>query len=342
VPGIRPTLVLRQTGSGQTWSLTDGRMVVGRKDALAQAVLEPGELALPLDDRLVSRRHAIIRADDGEFTVTDAGSTDGTHLNEQEITGTIAIAAGDRLRFGDTVLIASVERPTPPIASAAAGEADADRTVFQAPLVSRRPPDAPKPQVPRPPESPSPQVPRPPDSPSPLGPRSPDSPTPMRSAAPQTHPRVGPVPITPAPVDPPTPMRAPRPVLPGSEPAMPPAAPSPPPAPPPPSQPVMAGAEAPPATGLTLSDVTRATSELSASVRRIEHDVSAIVDLFERAGGRPALLAFVAQARRLEANPSSTEELDNLIRWLPTACRMLETELLLLSLLSPQASNAPR
>jgi predicted component of type VI protein secretion system len=285
---------------------------------LAQAVLEPGEVPVPLEDHLVSRRHAIIRADGGQFTVTDAGSTDGTHLNETEITGPTAIADGDRLRFGDTVLVASLDRSAPPATILAAPEVDADRTVFQAPLVS-----------PRPPESPAPT--RPPDSPAPVG-----------SAPPQTQPRVGPVAVTPAPIGPPTPTRTPRPVTPVSEPAASPVLPSQPAAPPPlpPLPPVAAGREAP-AARINLSDVTCATSDLSASLRQLEREVSAIVDKFERAGGRPALLAFVAQARRVEANPASAEDIENLIRWLPTACRMLETELQLLNLLSPQASHAP-
>jgi hypothetical protein len=104
---------------------------------------------------------------------------------------------------------------------------------------------------------------------------------------------------------------------------------------------VAAGREAP-AARINLSDVTCATSDLSASLRQLEREVSAIVDKFERAGGRPALLAFVAQARRVEANPASAEDIENLIRWLPTACRMLETELQLLTLLCPHASHAPR
>jgi len=322
--------------------LTEGRIVLGRSDGLAQVILEPGDVPVPLDDRLVSRRHAIIRADGGQFTLMDAGSTDGTHLNEKDVIDTMPIADGDRLRLGDTMLVASVEgslalaagqapgdmtlHPGPnPVAVAPSVEArptplpvvsDADRTVFQAPIVTRRPPDAENRAPMRPPESPTPPSPAAPST------RAPFTPVPTTAATPAP---VVPAPVTPArTTSPVTPARTTSPVAPAHQPT--PAA--------PPSQP-----EAPAAR---LSDVARTASDLSALMRQLERDLSTPVDMVERAGGRTALLAFLAQARRVSADPSSAEDLESLIRWLPTACRMLEAELLLLNLLSPQASDAPR
>jgi len=77
-------------------------------------------------------------------------------------------------------------------------------------------------------------------------------------------------------------------------------------------------------------------------MRQLERELSTPIEMFERAGGRTALLAFLAQARRVTADTSGAEDLETLIRWLPSASRMLEAELLLLNLLSSQASDAPR
>src|SRR5579859_285154 len=114
----RPMLILRNATTGETWSLSAGRLVVGRKDAIAQAQLEPGDTPLALDDPLVSRRHAVILHDRGLFWVTDENSTDGTYVNEKKIQERTPIGEGDKLRFGDSVLIGAIEQPPSSVPSA--------------------------------------------------------------------------------------------------------------------------------------------------------------------------------------------------------------------------------
>lgn len=86
-------------------------------------VLEPPELAgrsfdlgeeitvgraagchITLDDTYVSQIHARVSARDGVVFVEDLGSTNGTYLNRQRVTGPVAATVGDRLQVGGTVL----------------------------------------------------------------------------------------------------------------------------------------------------------------------------------------------------------------------------------------------
>lgn len=54
-------------------------------------------------DPEVSRRHATIRSEGGAVAIEDLGSTNGTFVNGERITGTRVLAEGDEVRFGNTV-----------------------------------------------------------------------------------------------------------------------------------------------------------------------------------------------------------------------------------------------
>lgn len=56
-----------------------------------------------LPDPEVSRTHARFRAVDAQLGVEDAGSTNGTFVNEVRVSGIQVLVPGDRLRFGKTV-----------------------------------------------------------------------------------------------------------------------------------------------------------------------------------------------------------------------------------------------
>jgi pSer/pThr/pTyr-binding forkhead associated (FHA) protein len=76
------------------------------------------ECDVELNDPDVSRRHAVIRLVDAGLAVEDLGSTNGTFVNERRISGIVELAAGDRIRFGNTVW-----RLTPMTSSSAGGAA---------------------------------------------------------------------------------------------------------------------------------------------------------------------------------------------------------------------------
>lgn len=59
---------------------------------------------VPLDDAKVSRRHATVAVRDGTVLLADAGSTNGTWLNQRRLTEPRELCDGDRLRVGQVEL----------------------------------------------------------------------------------------------------------------------------------------------------------------------------------------------------------------------------------------------
>jgi pSer/pThr/pTyr-binding forkhead associated (FHA) protein len=57
-----------------------------------------------LDDTYASQLHARVYVRDGQLLVEDLGSTNGTWLNRQKVTGPLVIQRGDRLQVGNTVM----------------------------------------------------------------------------------------------------------------------------------------------------------------------------------------------------------------------------------------------
>jgi len=70
--------------------------------------------ALPITDRQVSRRHAELTPDRGTWYLRDLQSTNGTRLNGTPVRERVALAPGDRIECGATVLMFD----GPPIAGA--------------------------------------------------------------------------------------------------------------------------------------------------------------------------------------------------------------------------------
>lgn len=80
---------------GKRWPF-ERDIIIGRDERSAQA-------ALPTD-RAVSRRHAIVTANERDFTLADAGSSNGTIVGGQAIGGPVRLTAGDAFRVGTTML----------------------------------------------------------------------------------------------------------------------------------------------------------------------------------------------------------------------------------------------
>jgi hypothetical protein len=84
--------------------LVEEHPLKGREIALApgQTIGREGcEIVMP--DPEVSRRHALIRLLDADLAIEDLSSLNGTWINGERITGVRALAAGDSLRFGNTI-----------------------------------------------------------------------------------------------------------------------------------------------------------------------------------------------------------------------------------------------
>jgi pSer/pThr/pTyr-binding forkhead associated (FHA) protein len=58
----------------------------------------------------VSRQHAVIQRRNGQFFVTDLGSTNGTFVNEKRISGTVQLQDGDNIRYADVISVFNIVR----------------------------------------------------------------------------------------------------------------------------------------------------------------------------------------------------------------------------------------
>jgi FHA domain/Domain of unknown function (DUF4190) len=89
------TLVIHEgAGAGSEHPL-DGELILGREQASADLVIpDPG----------ISRRHARILPQNGGVILEDLGSSNGTYVNGERISGPVELGAGDAVQLGDTVL----------------------------------------------------------------------------------------------------------------------------------------------------------------------------------------------------------------------------------------------
>ena len=71
-------------------------------DLSGGATLGRGDVEIRLDDPFASSRHARITREGHVVVIEDLGSTNGTYLNAQPLTGPQPLHAGDRIRIGDS------------------------------------------------------------------------------------------------------------------------------------------------------------------------------------------------------------------------------------------------
>jgi hypothetical protein len=76
--------------SGIAYDLSDG------------ATLGRGDVEIKLEDPFASSRHARISRQGHAVVLEDLGSTNGTYLNDQPLTGPQPLHEGDRIRIGDS------------------------------------------------------------------------------------------------------------------------------------------------------------------------------------------------------------------------------------------------
>ena len=87
--------------TGSTYKLREGANHIGR---------EPGD-GLSVDDQYMSRKHAVIRVENGAMILYDLGSTGGTRMNGKEL-GARTISANSVIRVGETELrVIEVDNP---------------------------------------------------------------------------------------------------------------------------------------------------------------------------------------------------------------------------------------
>ncbi|MEA2199104.1 MAG: hypothetical protein QOJ25_3155 [Solirubrobacteraceae bacterium] len=71
-------------------------------DVRAGATLGRGDVEIRLEDPFASSRHARISCQGRVVVIEDLGSTNGTYLNDQPLTGPQPLHEGDVIRIGDS------------------------------------------------------------------------------------------------------------------------------------------------------------------------------------------------------------------------------------------------
>jgi hypothetical protein len=71
-------------------------------DLMEGATLGRGDVEIRLEDPFASGRHARITRQGHVLVIEDLGSTNGTYLNEEPLTGPQPLHDGDRIRIGDS------------------------------------------------------------------------------------------------------------------------------------------------------------------------------------------------------------------------------------------------
>ena len=93
--GVPTALVVTQGAlSGTTVRLGDQPVTLGRSQ----------DSTIVLDDDYVSSRHARFFPKDGHWLVEDMGSTNGTYLDRNKVTGPTPVKIGMPIRIGKTVV----------------------------------------------------------------------------------------------------------------------------------------------------------------------------------------------------------------------------------------------
>jgi signal transduction histidine kinase/pSer/pThr/pTyr-binding forkhead associated (FHA) protein len=87
-------LVLQGPDKGRRFELPDAPTHVGRESR-----------QLPLTDNTVSRRHCELLPENGDWIVRDLGSSNGTYVNGNRVTGQHALKLGDQIRVGRTLMV---------------------------------------------------------------------------------------------------------------------------------------------------------------------------------------------------------------------------------------------
>lgn len=93
VDGFEPRLLVERAAghdSGVAYDLMDG------------ATLGRGDVEIRLEDPFASSRHALISREGHVLVIEDLGSTNGTYLNEEPLSGPQPLYGGDRIRIGDS------------------------------------------------------------------------------------------------------------------------------------------------------------------------------------------------------------------------------------------------
>ena len=102
MPAIPKFIVLSEQLRGRMFELNQDEITIGRSD----------ERTICLKDPTVSTLHCKLARKDGKFTITDAGSTNGTKINGSPLAEEYELQNGDIVRIGAFELLYDTEDKT--------------------------------------------------------------------------------------------------------------------------------------------------------------------------------------------------------------------------------------
>jgi signal transduction histidine kinase len=86
--------VLQGPDKGRRFELPDAPVLIGRESR-----------QLPITDNTVSRRHAELLPDDGNWILKDMGSSNGSYINGTRVNNRFPLKLGDQIRVGRTLMV---------------------------------------------------------------------------------------------------------------------------------------------------------------------------------------------------------------------------------------------
>jgi two-component system NtrC family sensor kinase len=86
--------VLQGPDKGRRFELPDAPVLIGRESR-----------QLPISDNTVSRRHAELLPDAGNWILKDMGSSNGSYVNGARVNNTFPLKLGDQIRVGRTLMV---------------------------------------------------------------------------------------------------------------------------------------------------------------------------------------------------------------------------------------------
>ncbi|MFB3891784.1 MAG: ATP-binding protein [Phycisphaerae bacterium] len=117
-------LVIQGPDKGRTYELREGESVIGRLNC-----------PVSLGDRTVSRSHARLVGDNGNWVLEDLGSANGTFLNGVRLKKPLPLQRGDQIRCGSTLMVFGGGKTSP----AAAVDVDEEGQLVDAAIVATVP-----------------------------------------------------------------------------------------------------------------------------------------------------------------------------------------------------------
>ena len=84
--------------------MRDGPLAGERFEVAGEMVLGRTNADITIEDPLISRRHAIVRANDSTLEIEDLGSLNGTVVNSEKLEGPRRLQPGDVIMVGATTI----------------------------------------------------------------------------------------------------------------------------------------------------------------------------------------------------------------------------------------------